>query len=138
MKKAIAICLISLMAFMYSLHYINNATSFTFELLLAFATIILVVLPTFAYGVLLFVKELNIKVEHSNRKSIFYHLYSLIKVLIGALGIGLGALIVYLDISGGLPSWPIVAIHVLFIYSLISVGFKLLYDTMRAYRSRFK
>jgi hypothetical protein len=120
----------------YLWNYVGSSGSLSFESLLAFLIMILVVFPMFSSGILLMAKDLNTRLENNKSKSIFYHLYSLLKIFIGIIGLILGVSMGYFDITHGLSSWAIIALHSLFIYSLISVGIKILLNTIRAYSSK--
>ena len=138
-KKSIIIFLTSLILFIFLWKYAGNSLDSHSlpKYIVTLAINTLVVFPMLGYGTLLVAKDLNITSKHNKSKSILHNLYLLLKALVGILGISIGILIIYLDITiYNIENKFYIGLHIILIYIMISTGIKILQSTVKSYRNQ--
>jgi len=144
-KKYIAIFATSLILFISLWNYAgnllgsgNSLDSFSlFKFVVTLITVIFIVVPILGYGTLRIAQDSNNISKQNKSKSTLHDLFLLGKALVGILGISIGFLIIYLDLTiYNIENKFYIVLHILLIYIIISTGVKILLSSVKSYRNQ--
>jgi len=95
--------------------------------------IVFLIFLLFIYGIVTFLKDIDNIIEKKENKSLFYHLYSLVKILLGIIGIMTGIFLAYQGSILNLHNWFDIIIYGLIIFLISMFGIKIVLNVIRAY-----